>query len=131
MCGKLFQTVDSLQLHLLSNHGLQSEAVLQLVKKQEETISEMQSLIKKISSSQLDILDEIKDMKSTLMKGHLSVAPPPAPYVPVPAPQPACPPVQPQASSYAAAAQAQVTQLREQEQEYCQSLPGYRMSPTR
>ena len=86
VCGKLFQTADSLQIHLLSNHSLQAEAVLQLVKKQEETISEMHSVIKQISASQINMLDEMKHMRRTLMVGHASVDvfPPPAPPVPAP-----------------------------------------------
>ena len=55
-------------------------------------------------------IDDMKLVKSTLLRANASigVTPPPAP--PVPSPQVPCPPVQPQAPSYAAAAQAQVLQ---------------------
>ena len=134
MYGKLFQTVDSLQIHLLSNHSLHSEAVLQVVKKQEGNISEIQLFIKKISASQINILDEIKDMTSTLMKGHVSVAPPLLPPMSLSLPpsppfllsSPRLPPM---------LRQPRPRQPREQEQKaphkYCQSLPGYCMSATR
>ena len=110
VCGKLCKTVDSLQFHLLSNHCQQPETVLQQLKRQEETILEMHSYIKQITISQTNILDDMKQVKSSLLRENASSCVAPCPAIPVPAPQAPCPPVQSQPPSYAATAQAQVPQ---------------------
>ena len=56
VCGEEFRTVSNLQVHILTKHCTQSDAIVQLLKKQEQTMIGMQKQIGAIAS-QLSLIN--------------------------------------------------------------------------
>ena len=111
MCGEVVKSVASLQVHLLSYHCAQSNTILELLKNQQQVMKAMQLNIENINQAQINVSIDLKEVKTSLLKGCGSVErgpPPPVPALP-PAPPTAAPPVR---QSYAATASTARQQAR-------------------